>query len=169
MKIQQLKQLIREEIENISMPKKTQNTKFEELVSQLEAMALAGEIDNNDISGVAGRLQSARRKMFSGNKSPEKIKAAAAKGATTRKLDKVYQQVTGEVYRDYGLDGIENASAQFALEAGLYKDKNLQNKFYNDVKARFTKLASSQGFNAEEIKRFLETNLSKTQYMIDKN
>lgn len=160
MKKSDLRTLIKEEIKAaLTLEEANPNTKFEELVSQLEEMALNGEITNDDIRDVASRLQTARRKMFSNKRSPEERKAAATKGATTRKLDNVFQQVAGQVFKDYGLDGVQKASDQFALETGMHKDAGLQKKFNADMKTRFTKAALAQGFDEEAIKRFLETQL----------
>jgi hypothetical protein len=92
MKLSQLKQIIKEEIESTLKEEKTiysqASDKAKELMQQLEDLALNGEIGNQDIEELKRRLRSARSRMFASKRSPEDREASKAKAASTREKNK---------------------------------------------------------------------------------
>jgi hypothetical protein len=92
MKISQLKQLIKEEIQD-SLKEAADvygqaSEEAKKLMKQLEDLALNGEIGNQDIEQLRKRLRSARSRMFLSKRSPEDRESAKAKAAATREKNK---------------------------------------------------------------------------------
>jgi hypothetical protein len=88
MKKSELKQIIKEEIQKTLKEENDlysqASDKARKLMLQLEDLALNGEIGNQDIDELRGRLRSARAKMFANRKSPEDRQAAAQKALKTK-------------------------------------------------------------------------------------
>lgn len=158
MKVSEFRKLIREEIRKVVTEAPAMDKKVEDLVNQLEQMAANGDIDNQAIQNIVDRLKSARRKMFTNKISPDQRKAAANKGATTKKLDKLYHKVADEILEKMGASG---PADKFALMVGMHKDKNKQNKFSNELKKQFPAEAKSQGYDAAAIDVFLKNQLTQ--------
>lgn len=88
MKKSELQQIIKEEIQKTLKEENDlysqASDKARKLMLQLEDLALNGEIGNQDIDELRGRLRSARAKMFANRKSPEDRQAAAQKALKTK-------------------------------------------------------------------------------------
>lgn len=88
MKKSELQQIIKEEIQKTLKEENElysqASDKARKLMLQLEDLALNGEIGNQDIDELRGRLRSARAKMFARKKSPEDRQAAAQKALKTK-------------------------------------------------------------------------------------
>jgi hypothetical protein len=151
MKKSELQQIIKEEI-NKTLKEENDlysqaSDKARKLMIQLEDLALNGEIGNQDIDELRGRLRSARAKMFSNRKSPEDRQAAAQKAATTKKLESILNVEKNKIDKQLGYE--DDASASFALSLGMYKDKSIQSKYNKALTKSFLNTAISQGFDAK--------------------
>ena len=149
MKLSELRQIIKEEIQNTL---KEENDLYSQasdearkLMLQLEDLALNGEIESQDINELIGRLRSARAKMFANRKSPEDRQAAAQKATTTKKLESILKVERNKIEKQLGYE--DDAPASFALSTGLYKDKSIQSKYNKALTKSFLNTAISQGFD----------------------
>jgi len=151
MKKSELRQLIKEEIQETLKEEndlyKQASDKARKLMLQLEDLALNGEIGNQDIEQLRGRLRSARAKMFANKKSPEDRQVAAQKSVTTKKLESILNIERNKIDKQLGYE--DDAPTRFALSIGMYKDKSIQSKYNKVLTKNFLNTAISQGFDAK--------------------
>jgi predicted nucleic acid-binding Zn-ribbon protein len=158
MKKSELKHIIREEVEKTLKEEKNiysqASDKAKQLMMQLEDLALNGEIGNQDIDELRARLRSARSKMFASRKSPEDRQAAAQKSTTTKKLQDILSAEHDKAMKQLGYE--DDSIVRFALRVGMYKNKNIQNKYNEIVTKGFLNTAALQGFDTDVATKFIK-------------
>jgi len=107
MKKSELKQLIREEIENVLNPRLI-NEGFEDLLQQLSSMAEKGEIGNEEIKSIQNTLMSARRKGQQKVRQTQpgyedKKKSSIEQGKQTNMSFKEVQQLKKQTEQKFGI------------------------------------------------------------------
>lgn len=164
MKPSELQKLIREEVRKVlseagTIPTDvyTQSTvQAKKLMSQLEDLALNGEIGNQDIEALRSRLRSARSKMFAAKRSPDQRKASAEKAQLTKKFEKLKFDVASEVEKQMG---IKDAPESLKLRLGTHPNRSLQKKFADKLEKLFIDKAKAAGLEVD-----LATDYIKGQY-----